>query len=124
MHPPVAELDGEGGQTCRQIDEMLVVFHLAGIELRKIQRAVNRVLQQKIGNLLADVFGHFPLCLNRRCAQMRRGDEIVEFEQRRLRVRFGLEYIESGSGNFSTLQCIVQIRLVDDPIEYVSLGEG
>ena len=35
---------------------------------------------------------------------MRRGNEILQFQKRGLRVRLGLEYIEGGAGNLSAFQ--------------------
>src|SRR6516164_5466719 len=93
---------------------MLVALHLSGLELRKIQSAVHHILEEVVGNLRADVFRYFALRLNRGRSQMWRGDEVVQFEKRRFRVRLNFKDIESGARDDSGFQRLVEVLFVDD----------
>ena len=64
LHPPVADLRNKCGQARCQVDEMLVALNLPDLELGEIQCAMNRVLEQVIADLAADILRHLALRLN------------------------------------------------------------
>jgi len=79
---------------------MLIAFHLTEVELREIQRARHCTFQEIVSDLPANIFGNLALRFNRRSAQMRCRDEVVQCKERRIRIGFLIENIECRAGNF------------------------
>ena len=45
---------------------------------------------------------------------MRRGDEIIQLQQRRLNVGLGFKHVKGGAGDLPALHGIIQVLLIND----------
>ena len=80
--------------------------------------------QDHVGDRVAGLV----LCLPGTCPEVRRDDDRVDAEQRRLGGRLGGEHVEGGAGDDAVTECLGEGSLVDDPaasdIDYPQSGLG